>query len=271
LDSLVFVDDNPAEREIVRSELAEVAVPELPDDVAYYPRTLANAGYFEAASFTADDASRSRSYAARGERLAEMARTTDMDGYLRGLGMTMKVERVGPGNIGRVTQLINKTNQFNLTTRRYSELQIRKFVESRGNVALAFRLRDRLEDAGLIAVILGTLDEAAALRIDTWLMSCRVLGRNVEAASLEALVYEARQLGATGLIGEYIPSPRNAMVASHYESLGFQPAPVPATSKDDATSWYFAIGNAVPGHHLTLQNGPIASADLPGESLRRSA
>ncbi|MDF3812582.1 MULTISPECIES: HAD-IIIC family phosphatase [Rhodopseudomonas] len=272
LDSLVFVDDNPAEREIVRREIAEVAVPELPEDVAYYPRCLADAGYFEASSFTADDVSRSRSYAARGRRLAEIEEATDLDGYLRGLCMTMSVESVGSNNISRVTQLINKTNQFNLTTRRYSEVQVEKFVATPGNIGLAFRLRDRLDDAGLIAVILAQAEEAGALRIDSWLMSCRVLGRRVEAASLEALVQVAGLVGATGLIGEYIPTARNALVAPHYESLGFAPLAAREGQPEGATNWYFKIGERLPTHNIVVDVCPsVVPPQTRTNLLRRTA
>jgi len=116
LDSLVFVDDNPAERDIVRRELPEVAVPELPDDVADYPARIAAAGYFEAVSFTSDDAERGRSYALNAERKSAQSQATDMDGYLRGLQMVLRVSRIGSAELARATQLINKTNQFNLTT-----------------------------------------------------------------------------------------------------------------------------------------------------------
>jgi len=252
LDSLVFVDDNPAEREIVRSELPEVAVPELPDDVAFYPRCLANAGYFETACFTADDVVRGRSYAARGRRLAEIENSTDLDGYLRGLQMEMKAEAVGPTNISRVTQLVNKTNQFNLTTRRFSEVQLEHFVATRGNLALAFRLRDRLDDAGLISVILASPSGADTMRIVSWLMSCRVLGRCVEAAALQALVRAASDMGASALIGDYVPTPRNGIVALHYQTLGFSLIPSRDGDADGMTSWWFDIGAPLPRHHVEL-------------------
>ncbi|CAN5502592.1 HAD-IIIC family phosphatase [soil metagenome] len=120
LDSLVFVDDNPAERDIVRRELPEVAVPELPEDVAEYPARLAAAGYFEAVSFTSDDAARGRSYALNAERKQALTQATDIGGYLHSLEMTLTAAPVGPAELPRVTQLVNKTNQFNLTTRRYT-------------------------------------------------------------------------------------------------------------------------------------------------------
>jgi FkbH-like protein len=256
-DALVFVDDNPAEREIVRTELPQVAVPEMPDDIANYPRRLANAGYFETASFTADDLSRGRSYAARSRRLAEMEHATDLDGYLRKLEMSMKVEIVGPENIVRVAQLVNKTNQFNLTTRRYTAEEIERLAAAPGNLALAFRLRDRLEDAGLIAVIFATPADTGEMYIDTWLMSCRVLGRQVEAASLEALVNLVQCSGNTTLIGKYIPTARNALVANHYRGLGFLPVvrAVAGPKDKDTTVWRFTISEPLPPHHIAVDMG----------------
>ena len=255
IESLVFVDDNPAERAIVRAELPEVAVPEMPADIANYPCCLANAGYFETASFTADDLSRGRSYAARGSRLAEMERTTDLDGYLRSLAMTMKVEFIGPHNIARVTQLINKTNQFNLTTRRYNAEQIEHFAAGPGNIALAFRLSDRLEDAGLIATILATPTNSGEMYIDTWLMSCRVLGRKVEVASFQVLAELVATLNARTIIGEYIPTSRNGMVANHYRTLGFLPIAPAVEGTNAATRWCFKVGTPVSHHHIAVQSG----------------
>jgi FkbH-like protein len=271
IDSLVFVDDNPAERDIIRSELPEVAVPEMPDDVAYYSRCLANAGYFEPASFTADDLSRSRSYAIRGRRLAEMERTTDINGYLRSLKMTMTVEPIGPDNIVRVRQLVNKTNQFNLTTRRYNELQLLRFAETPGNIALAFRIRDRLEDVGLIAVILATPAEVGEMRIDTWLMSCRVLGRQVEVASLQALVEWAAAAGAAVLVGEYIPTGRHGLVANHYQALGFSPVGPAPGGANGATLWRFPIDDPIGAHHIVLENCLAEDPRAQGEVMRKSA
>lgn len=233
LESLVFVDDNPAERDIVRRELPEVAVPELPDDVAGYPACLAAAGYFEAASFTSDDAARGRSYALNAERRAELASSTDMAGYLQSLQMSLVATSIGRGDLARVTQLINKTNQFNLTTRRYTEAQVDRCTGDADFIGLAIRLSDRFGDSGLISVVLARPDPRLRpdeLLIDTWLMSCRVLGRQVEAAVLDVLAAEAMRRGVATLIGEYRPTARNGMVAEHYTKLGF----VPRTALDDA-------------------------------------
>lgn len=253
LDSLVFMDDNPAERDIVRRELPEVAVPELPSDVAGYPARVAAAGYFEAVSFTVDDAARGRSYAQNAQRAAGRGQATDMAGYLRGLEMKLTATGVGPAELARVTQLINKTNQFNLTTRRYTEDQVRRLAADPAGVALAIRLADKYGDNGLISVVLARPDAALApgeLLIDSWLMSCRVLGRQVELAVLEVLVREAAQRGATALVGEYRPTGRNGMVEAHFQRLGFEPFPPPSDAEPGSTFWRFEIRTGQPWPHF---------------------
>ncbi|MFC3609262.1 HAD-IIIC family phosphatase [Stutzerimonas tarimensis] len=255
LDSLVFVDDNPAEREIVRRELPEVAVPELPEDVADYPARIAAAGYFETLSFTADDASRSRNYLLNAERKAALGQATDMDGYLRSLEMVMSVTRIGPTELSRATQLINKTNQFNLTTRRYSEAEVERLASTPGALGLAVRLADRFGDNGLICVVLARPDaalDADELLIDSWLMSCRVLGRQVEQALLAVLAEAAAKAGWKALVGEYRPTPRNAMVAEHYPRLGFDQRGTPEAAEPEATFWRYTLG-AIPSSHPFIQ------------------
>lgn len=247
LDSLVFVDDNPAERDIVRRELPQVAVPELPEDVADYPARIAAAGYFEAVSFTSDDATRGRNYALNAERKVAMTQATDMQGYLRDLQMVLYATRIGDAELARSTQLINKTNQFNLTTRRYSEAEVER-IARRGP-----RAADKYGDNGLISVVLARPDTAFAddeLLIDSWLMSCRVLGRQVEEAVLDVLVHAARAAGYRTLIGEYRPSGRNGMVAEHYPQLGFVPHPAPTEAASEATFWRYDLGSSRPARHF---------------------
>ncbi|MFZ3141774.1 HAD-IIIC family phosphatase [Polaromonas sp.] len=256
LDSLVFVDDNPSERDIVRRELPEVAVPELPEDVAEYPARLAAAGYFEAVSFTSDDAGRGRSYALNAERKLALTQATDIGGYLHSLEMTLTAAPVGPAELPRVTQLINKTNQFNLTTRRYTEAEVERLASDPASVALGLRLRDRFGDNGLISVVLARPDPGLPpdeLLIDTWLMSCRVLGRQVEEAVLGVLAAGAARVGAKALIGEYRPSSRNGMVAGHYPRLGFVPRHAPEGAGPDSTFWRYDLSTDVlPTHFIKV-------------------
>jgi FkbH-like protein len=222
LDALVFVDDNPFERNLVRRELPMVAVPEVPDDPALFARCISDAGYFEGLGVTAEDRERTRLYRANTERDALLAAATDMGSYLRSLDMTLLWRRFDRSGLKRVTQLINKTNQFNLTTRRYAEDEVAAVISDDRAVGLQFRLVDRFGDNGVIAVVIGRMT-GDTLDLDSWLMSCRVLGREVERATLATVVGEARRMGARRLLGRYRPTAKNAMVAEHYSRLGFRP------------------------------------------------
>ena len=222
LDALVFVDDNPFERNLVRSELPMVAVPELPEEIAFVPDCLADAGYYESTGVTTEDLARRRYYAAG--RLASDVPTSgrDLNDYLTGLNMTLVSGPVEASNLNRVVQLINKTNQFNLTTRRYSEQELLTLLREPGVLCRQFRLVDRFGDNGIIAVVIGRTNAESAVEIDTWLMSCRVLGRTVEQATLNVMALSAIEAGATALIGIYRPTPKNGLVENLYRTLGFE-------------------------------------------------
>lgn len=220
LDALVFLDDNPAERAQVRRELPQVAVPELPDDPALYPRMLASAGYFEAVAFSTEDRERAGYYQANARRAATLQATGDMDSYLASLSMVCTINKVDPLTRPRVAQLINKSNQFNLTTRRYSEIEVAAAEADAARHLIQVRLADTFGDNGIISVIFA--DKGSdTWSIDTWLMSCRVLGRRVEEAVLAHLVRAASAEGASILTGRFIPSAKNKMVSDHYDRLGF--------------------------------------------------
>jgi FkbH-like protein len=221
LDSLVFLDDNPFERNLVRQELPMVAVPEVADDPTYYARAIADGGYFEGLSVTEEDRERTSQY--RGNRTREALRTsaTSLEAYLRGLEMQLVWKRFDRLGLQRTVQLINKSNQFNLTTRRYTEEDVLAVIADRDAFGLQLRLLDRFGDNGVIAIVIGRLQPNRDLMIDTWLMSCRVLGRQVEPTTLNLIAQEAKKLGAQRLVGEYIPTKKNGMVKDHYERLGF--------------------------------------------------
>jgi FkbH-like protein len=222
LDTMVFLDDNPFERNLVRSELPMVSVPELPEEPALYPRRLAEAGYFEAISITADDTARTRQYQAKVARDSLRTVTTDLDGYLRDLEMELRWAPFDRLGLQRIVQLINKTNQFNLTTHRYTEVEVASLVDDTEALTLQLRLIDRLGDNGIIGIVIGRKTSAEEIGLDTWLMSCRVLGRSVEKATLNIVTDEARRLGAKRLRGTYLPTSKNGMVNDHYLNLGFQ-------------------------------------------------
>jgi FkbH-like protein len=222
LDTMVFLDDNPFERNLVRSELPMVSVPELPEEPALYPRRLAEAGYFEAVSITADDTARTRQYQAKVVRDSLRTATTDLDGYLRDLEMELRWAPFDRLGLQRIVQLINKTNQFNLTTHRYTEGEVASLLDDTEALTLQLRLVDRLGDNGIIGIVIGRKTSAEEIGLDTWLMSCRVLGRSVEKATLNIVTDEARRLGAKRLRGTYLPTSKNGMVNDHYLNLGFQ-------------------------------------------------
>ena len=221
IDSLVFVDDNPFERALVRQELPMVAVPEVGDNPAEYATFLADAGYFEGIGITDEDQARSGQYQGNLQREALRASVTDLPAYLRSLQMELIWRRFDAIGLQRTMQLINKTNQFNLTTRRYAEDDVRAVMANNRAFGLQLRLTDRFGDNGIISIVIGKMDEEDDLLIDTWLMSCRVLGRQVEPTTLNLVAAEARRLGARRLVGEYFPTKKNAMVRDHYERLGF--------------------------------------------------
>jgi FkbH-like protein len=221
LDSLVFVDDNPVERALIRQELPMVAVPELPEDPTAYVAVVAAAGYFEGLTVTAEDRARCAQYQANAERDRVKDTATDMESYLQSLRMVMTVQAVDSMSLSRVTQLINKTNQFNLTTQRMTEAEVASTINDPSSITMQVRLVDRFGDNGIIAVLMAKILPGGSANITNWLMSCRVLGRRVEDACLNVLAERCLELGATRLIGTYRPTEKNGMVKDFYSRLGF--------------------------------------------------
>jgi FkbH-like protein len=221
LDSLVFLDDNPFERNLVRQELPMVAVPEVSDDPTDFPVALCDAGYFEGLAVTDEDRERTSQYQGNKARDALKTSATDLPAYLRGLEMRLIVRRFDRIGLQRIVQLINKSNQFNLTTRRYTDEDVIAVMTDPEAFGLQLRLLDRFGDNGVIAIVIGRLQPDKDLLIDTWLMSCRVLGRQVEPTTLNLISLAAGKLDARRLVGEYIPTKKNAMVKDHYVGLGF--------------------------------------------------
>jgi FkbH-like protein len=221
LDSFVFLDDNPFERNLVRSELPMVAVPEVSDDPAMYPACIANAGYFEGLAVTDEDRSRTEQYRSNEARELLASEATDLGAYLRQLNMRLPVRSFDQIGLQRIVQLINKTNQFNLTTRRYTDDEVQAVIADDRAFGLQFRLIDRFGDNGIIAIVILRKTTVEDALIDTWLMSCRVLGRGVEEATLNVVAKAARRQGVRRLIGEYRPTAKNGMVRDHYQKLGF--------------------------------------------------
>jgi FkbH-like protein len=243
LDAMVFLDDNPVERGLVRKLLPQVAVPELPEDPAWYSRTLTAAGYFEAVSFSSEDMKRADFYQDNAKRVTLQEQAGGVDAYLASLEMTITFQPFDATGRARIVQLINKSNQFNLTTRRYTEPEVAAAENDPEVFTLQVRLADIFGDNGMISVVVCRPGEAGVWEIDTWLMSCRVLGRKVEQMVLREILNHARTAGIQKLIGIYRPTDRNQLVAEHYAKLGFTKV---AEEESGLTRWEMLVEGAEP-------------------------
>lgn len=224
LDAMVFLDDNPAEREIVRQMVPEVEVLALPADPAGFAGALTASLMFETASLTEEDGARTDLYRSRSEAASAARGASSVEDFLRSLGMEATLEPITPASVDRVAQLLGKTNQFNLTGYRPHAEELTALTRDPRFVHVTLRLRDRFADHGLVGAIGGHC-EAGRLRIDLLAMSCRVIGRTAEATLLSAMIDAARARGCDALHGIYIPTSRNGMVAQLYERFGFAPLP----------------------------------------------
>ncbi|HOY41624.1 MAG TPA: HAD-IIIC family phosphatase [Chitinophagales bacterium] len=221
-DSMVFLDDNPFERNLVREQIKDITVPELPEDPADYLEYLYTLNLFETISFSELDAERTKQYQVEAQRVDLQKKITNEDDFLKTLSMTSLVESFNKFNIPRVAQLSQRSNQFNLRTIRYTEADIELLAQSGKYYTFTFTLDDKFGENGLVCVIiLEKLDEMN-LFIDTWFMSCRVLKRGMEGFVLNTIVEFAQLNGFKNIIGEYIPTPKNEMVKDHFKHLGFQ-------------------------------------------------
>jgi FkbH-like protein len=224
LDSFVFLDDNPIERALVKNELPEIAVPELGEDPATFIEDLERGLYFESLTLSQEDRGRHQSYKQNVLREELRSVSGSIEDFLRGLNMEASTGPFSEDVLSRVVQLIGKTNQFNLTSRRHSEETVRRIMGSDEYWTQYFRLRDRFGDNGLIGLMIAheLSDQPGTWEIDTWLMSCRVIGRGMEHFMLEALIEAARAERAKRLKGIYVPTQKNAMVSGLYSQLGFR-------------------------------------------------
>jgi FkbH-like protein len=220
-DSMVFLDDNPFERNMVRENIAGITVPELPEDPAEYLEFLYTLDLFETTSFSNGDAERTKQYQVETERTVLQKTFTNEADFLKNLHMVSVVESFNKFNTPRVAQLSQRSNQFNLRTVRYTESDIQRIVSDAESFSFTFTLEDRFGDNGMICVIVLKKENDTTLFIETWLMSCRVLKRGMEQFVLNSIVGFAKQEGYSFLKGEYIETAKNAMVKNHYPSLGF--------------------------------------------------
>ncbi len=258
-DALVFVDDNPAEREAVRELVPAVDVVPLPADPSGYVRALADYPFFETDAVTAEDAARTEQYRARAAVAAQQEAAGSLDDFLAGLDMHAEVADLSPENAPRVAQLIGKTNQFNLTTRRHSLADVEAFAADPAWTAQVVRLRDRFADHGVVGVLLARCEDGADGRVvdvDTWLLSCRVIGRTLEDEMLRVLVERAGALGCARVRGTYAPTAKNSQVAGLYERLGFLPR---GADEDGTTRWELPLPARVetPGHIAVSVAAPV--------------
>ena len=246
LDSLVFVDDNPAERARVRESLPMVAVPELPDDPAHYVRCIADAGYFEAVAFTDEDRQRVGQYASNTQRESLRGTSQSMDDFLRGLDMTVVFGPVTPVELPRATQLISKTNQFNTTTRRFTSDELSALASVPQNLIVQFRLGDRFGDNGIVSVMVlcQIRDDPDVLELVSWVMSCRVFGRQLEDEAMNIAVEMAQARGARTLRADLIATGKNAVISNLFSSLGFARLTGPAPA--DTSRWILDLAGYVP-------------------------
>ena len=238
LDCFVFLDDQPAERKRVRDALPAVAVPELPGDPADWLPVLQAAGYFEQTNFSREDQLRADFYKANARRAAQMERIGDHNEYLLSLAMTLSIAPFDSAGRKRIAQLISKSNQFNLTTRRYSEAEIVAMQSNADVFTVQARLEDIFGDNGMISAVI-CRQAGQFWEVDTWIMSCRVLGRRVEEALLQYLVQQACLRGIVEIIGRYIPTAKNALVRDHFARLGF----IQTSGDDGETTWRLAVGS----------------------------
>ena len=237
-DSMVFLDDSPFEREMVREAIPQIAVPELPANPENWLEYLSALNLFETASSSEADQDRTRQYQEQAQRTVFAKTFSNEEDYLRSLGMTSRVEGLTPFNIPRVAQLSQRSNQFNLRTVRYTDAELQALAKDKQVIPLTFTLEDRFGDNGLIAVVILRALNADSLFIENWWMSCRVLKRGMEAFTLNALVENAAKAGYRYLVGEYLPTAKNQIVAGLYAGLGF---------RQDGDRWILAVCGYTPG------------------------
>lgn len=255
-ESFVFVDDNPAERELVRAQVPEAAVPEI-TEVEHYIREIDRSGFFEVTALSEDDLKRSEMYRENALRAQAEEAFGDYEEYLASLEMKGEIQSFAPAYLSRIAQLTNKSNQFNLTTRRYSQKEIQEVAADPEHLTLYGRLGDKFGDNGVVSVVIGKI-VGDQLHMELWLMSCRVLKRDMEYAMMDELVERAGKLGIRKLVGYYYPTAKNGMVKDFYRLQGFT-----KVSEDEAgnTVWEFEITDGYVKKQKVIQVNEGISAD----------
>ncbi|MDR1503992.1 MAG: HAD-IIIC family phosphatase [Prevotella sp.] len=224
LDSVVFIDDNPSERELVKQMLPEVSVPEFPAHPYLYPAFVKQLtdNYFSSYRLTQEDLLKTQQYKENAERVQYRNQFTDLKSYLRSLEIELNIEKLNEFNITRFSQMTQKTNQFNLTTRRYTETEIQNMSDA-GALAYGLRVKDKFGDNGLTGLIIIKADEnSACAHIDTFLLSCRILGKDIECALLTYMLIKMKNAGIKQVFAEYNKTSKNTQVMKFYDGYGFE-------------------------------------------------
>ena len=245
-ESFVFVDDNPAEREIVRQQLPGTAVPEMGEQPERFIRAIDRMGYFEVTELSADDGARTEMYRQNAARSRLESTFADSGAYLRSLEMRAEILPFSPMYFSRIAQLTNKSNQFNLTTRRFTQAEIQAMAEDERYVTLYGKLSDKFGDNGVVSVVIGEIKEDR-LDIILWLMSCRVLKRDMEYAMMDALAGRCQALGLRTVRGYYFPTAKNGMVRDFYAKQGFDKI---EDAPDGSTAWRLELDGYEQKNHV---------------------
>ena len=235
-DSLVFVDDNPAEREIINQDLPMVATPAM-NEVYRYIQTIDHSNFFEVISISKDDLKKNEMYKENAQRTELLESFDNYDDYLKSLDMTAEIEEFKPIYMARIAQLTNKSNQFNLTTKRYTQAEIEETNSDKCHITLYGKLEDKFGDNGVVSVVIGSINKER-LDIDLWIMSCRVLKRDMEYAMMDELVARCKEKGIKEIIGHYYPTAKNGMVKDFYALQGFEKID---EDKEGNTTWKYEI------------------------------
>jgi len=247
-ESFVFVDDNPAERAIIEGELPGTAIPEI-GEVEHYIQNIDKGGYFEVTNLSSDDLKRNEMYQENAKRAQLQSAFTNYEDYLKSLEMKGEIGTFIPMYMSRIAQLTNKSNQFNLTTKRYSQSEIEEVAEDPNRITLYGKLGDKFGDNGVVSIVIGRIDgeNHDELHMELWLMSCRVLKRDMEFAMMDELVEKAKAAGVKKLVGYYYPTAKNAMVKDFYGLQGFTKV---SEDAEGNTVWEYEI----PEHYEKKQS-----------------
>jgi FkbH-like protein len=245
-DSMVFLDDNPAERKIVKDNLPDVIVPDLPEDPAYYLPYLKDLNLFETTAVSENDKDRTKQYQEEAKRVELSSKITNINEYLQSLEMEADIAPFKKEDYSRIAQLTQRSNQFNLRTIRYSDADIERIANDENFITCAVKLKDRFGDYGLISVVILEKKEDHVLFIDTWLMSCRVLKRGVEQMLLNYLIDLSVRCNIEKLEGEYLPTAKNKLVEWHYRDLSF---------KEQKGKWVLCVNTSLLSTHYIKVKG----------------